>query len=333
MNNVRRHIEFLLQTHDCVIIPELGAVLGRYVPAYYDESCGVFHAPEWEFTFNSGLLHGDGLLVSSVARSLGTSYNSASRIVTDEVAEMRSNLMSDRKLSLGRIGMLTVDDAGSIIFQPSSENTQTPSLAWLPDLSVSTVEERTERVHNDIPSEIFSTSASDRGSGKRQRILNIFKVAASIAVLVAVAFIASTPVDVEDAQYASVGIEQFGRAESERHTSDLIRRPGTATAPVVLVVSPYEDAEIPLDEEEPKPAKTVPAKEADKYCLVVASLGSQDEAERFILNNSGSDLGVLVKDGRYRVFAVTGSSIDDVIAKAEARNLSSLYPSSWVCRR
>ena len=67
--------------------------------------------------------------------------------------------------------------------------------------------------------------------------------------------------------------------------------------------------------------------------MVVASLASELEARKFVENSKDSSLGILEKDGRYRVYAAQGASVADVNALAAANGVSSRYPSAWVCRK
>ena len=109
MNNVTAHIEYLLLFRDCVIVPSFGAVLAHCAPARYDSASGEFMPPRREFSFNGGLTRGDGLLVASVARREGISYEAASRIVAEGVESMKRQLAADGVLPLGRIGVLKTE--------------------------------------------------------------------------------------------------------------------------------------------------------------------------------------------------------------------------------
>ena len=44
-------------------------------------------------------------------------------------------------------------------------------------------------------------------------------------------------------------------------------------------------------------------------------------------------LHVLENDGRYRVYALSGNTINDVKAQAAAEGLFERFPGAWVCRR
>ena len=65
MIELSRHIEALLLTHDCVIVPGLGGFVTQYVPAYYVEEENLFIPPHRTIAFNAGLSLNDGLLVES----------------------------------------------------------------------------------------------------------------------------------------------------------------------------------------------------------------------------------------------------------------------------
>lgn len=90
MNKLIPHIEYLLQSHDCVIIPGLGAVLAHGIPAFYDESRGVWVAPRRAVAFNPELSRTDGLLAASVARRDSLNIESATTVVRNEVDKMLS---------------------------------------------------------------------------------------------------------------------------------------------------------------------------------------------------------------------------------------------------
>lgn len=70
---------------------------------------------------------------------------------------------------------------------------------------------------------------------------------------------------------------------------------------------------------------------ADRYCLVVASLTSMDEAEKYMQAHRG--LNLLVQDGKYRVYAATANSSTALRNAARNAGLFARYPGAWVCTR
>ena len=70
----------------------------------------------------------------------------------------------------------------------------------------------------------------------------------------------------------------------------------------------------------------------DRYFLIVASLASLEEAQKFVASHRYQPLEILTIDGRFRVYAATGNNPAETLAAARgevARN----FPNAWVCRR
>ena len=139
MNEIVRHIEYLLVSNDCVVIPGLGAVLAHTVAARYDEERGCMMPPSRTFTFNAGLSQNDGMLISSVARSKSVTYEVARHIVATEVDDMLRTLSQTGTLSLGKAGRLNAGHDGSMSFVPSTASCLSPEYMGLPELHLQPV--------------------------------------------------------------------------------------------------------------------------------------------------------------------------------------------------
>ncbi|MDE6269902.1 MAG: SPOR domain-containing protein, partial [Muribaculaceae bacterium] len=116
----------------------------------------------------------------------------------------------------------------------------------------------------------------------------------------------------------------------------IVPLPSEAKAPVVLLLAPREDAATQVDTAAYNAMRHAYQHRgsADKrYCLVVASMATENEAKRYLAKHADIELGVLNKDGRYRVYAVEGSTISEVNRLAESSQLDKRFPSSWVCRK
>lgn len=341
MINIIGHIEYLMLSRQCVIVPGLGAVLSQSVSARYDKETGSWLPPMRSFSFNSELTNNDGTLAASIARAEGVSYELASRKLSEAVDAMRHQLEVERRLSLGRIGELTLDEHRKINYEPYDAERLSPAAMWLPALNIKTIAERrleAEAVENEI---------ADNRKGILARTARRLKVAAVIICLIAIGAVLTIPLHLDNTQYASLGIEKFIGGDSK---PALIERPGAERKAPVLMLSHFDDAVTVVDtvaynnqRAALKAAKRMAttssatikqdtaATSAGRYCLVVASLATQAEADAYVAKLGDANLGVLAKDGRYRVYAVTGNSIADVQAKAA--NLGKRYPDAWVCRR
>ncbi len=322
MNRIIAHIEYLLVAHDCVIIPGVGAILAHTVGAYVDSVDGQLVPPRRVFTFNPSLDYNDGVIAASISRRDGISYEAAGRIVESAGESMKSELETNSRLSLGRVGTLLRGADGSLSFLTADCALLSPCTMWLPAVSLAR----------------FETSGEDSAgiqlrehSGERARTLlyRVARMAAAIALLIAVGFAISTPVAVNDYQQASLGIAPVVAEAPHR---ELIETPGRATAPVVLVLKHHSDAVTKVDTAAIARNREMAAAPM-RYCLVVASLASEAETMRYLKESGDSSLNYFVKDGRYRVYAAQGATIEDVKTAAEASGVNARYSSSWICRK
>lgn len=67
----------------------------------------------------------------------------------------------------------------------------------------------------------------------------------------------------------------------------------------------------------------------DPYCVIVASFPVKEQANRYISENQGKELGILQKDGKYRVYVATGSTYKEATAQKEHAG----NPDAWICSR
>lgn len=317
--------------HDCVIVPGLGAVLAHTLPARMDATGERMLAPVRVFTFNPALNHNDGILVASVARAEGIGYDASVSAVEAAVAEMRRRLDEDARLRLGAAGMLLRNADGALRFVPSSARELTPASMWLPDVNL-TLFGRAKAVAVPELGTEDEVAVERRAHRRRARYTSrIVRMAATMALLFAVGLAILKPASVDNPERASLGVEILSPAAH----APLIEIPGQAVAPVVLVIERHSDAATPVDTAAYAAMRRAARRQLDsgRYYMVVASLASELEARKFVENSKDSSLGILVKDGRYRVYAAQGASVADVNALAASQGVNSRYPSAWVCRK
>ena len=357
MNNLTTHIEYLLSSVDCVVIPGLGAVLAQSVSARYDSSVGVFLPPRRVYSFNCGLSDSDGLLISSVARAERVGYEAASRMVAEEVRSMRSALDAEGRLRLGRIGSLLRGEGGRILFEPAADDVSsalTPALAWLRSIDVKPIPHEEASAESGITLEALKAEA--RAKARRNMWISaarrIAAVAAVVVVFVGLSFVVTRPAgDARDdsaGQYASI-VPATGNSAISR----IMERPG-ATAPAMVLVLRHEPDAVTIVDTAALAAarkalestatariaeKAAPASSEKRFCLIVASLASKEEAERFIAAETsrnqavGASLKLLRSGERFRVYAAEGKDAAEVRTQASTSGIDSLYPSAWICRK
>lgn len=353
MNPLVRHIEFLLRKADvCVVVPGIGAIISHRIPARYDSRAGVFMPPSLEYSFNGSLSHSDGTLAASVARRKGISFSEASREVEEVSASMRRSLRDGMPLSLGRIGSLMHHD-GRTVFIPFGYSLLPVSESWLsavPSQRVALSPAPVQAEQADAISDETSSLADSVREAWRRTAIRASKVAASVALVVALGFAIATTLGrtAPEAEQASLGFDFHSAVPASE--SSVITRPGTSSSPLVLVLRSHEDAVTSVDTASrcrfedkaksqketvlPQDTSVVPAARdnKDRYCLVIASLASRAEAERFIASRSG-DLRILESNGRFRIYAASAASPAEVRENARLLGLDSQYPDAWVCKK
>ncbi|MDE6270851.1 MAG: hypothetical protein K2M12_08390, partial [Muribaculaceae bacterium] len=190
MNRVIKHIEYLAITHNCVILPAIGAVLAHDVAARPHETGRFMLPPQRVFTFNPSLDHNDGLLAASIARAEGMSYAQASQVVEDAMQEMRLMLHDNSRLELGRIGSLVRNADGSMRFDASHHHELSPSCRWLPELELS-------RFAANDDSEAANEAYERTLRRPRRFTRHLARMAATMAVLVVVGLALLNPRSIE----------------------------------------------------------------------------------------------------------------------------------------
>lgn len=128
---IERHIEILLLSHDCVIVPEFGGFTAHHVDARYDGRDDMFLPPVRTIGFNPQLTINDSLLAQSYVEAYDISYPEALCRIANEVSEMRQILESTRTFELNGIGTLSLNEDGNYSFEPCEAGVLTPELYGL----------------------------------------------------------------------------------------------------------------------------------------------------------------------------------------------------------
>ena len=131
MIEINRHIEILLLSNDCVIVPGFGGFMAHHVDARYDGTDNMFLPPLRTVGFNPQLTMNDSLLVLSYVETYDLSYPEALRRIEDEVAEIRQTLENEGKYEVDNVGILSLNEDGNIEFEPHEAGILTPDFYGL----------------------------------------------------------------------------------------------------------------------------------------------------------------------------------------------------------
>lgn len=136
MIRLERHIEILLLSNDCVIVPDLGGFMAHEVSARFDEEELLFLPPLRTLGFNPQLKLNDSLLAQSYVDAYDISYPEALNVITDEVRELNQHLSNEGSYELNNIGKLYVNKEGNLTFEPCEAGILTPELYGLSSFEI-----------------------------------------------------------------------------------------------------------------------------------------------------------------------------------------------------
>lgn len=136
MIELERHIEILLLSNDCVIVPGLGGFIASHVPARYDEGDSIFLPPLRTLGFNSKLTVNDSLLVQSYSEYYDISYPEALTRIESESNELMQRIKNSGSYELNDIGSLYLNEDGNIEFSPCEAGILTPELYSLSSFDI-----------------------------------------------------------------------------------------------------------------------------------------------------------------------------------------------------
>lgn len=208
MINLNRHIEILLLSNDCVIIPDFGGFMAHHLEASYDSENEIFLPPLRTIGFNSQLKMNDSLLVQSYVEAYDISYPEALSRIEDEVNELKQHLENENEYELTGIGKLSIDENGKYAFEPCEAGLATPEYYGLDSFSflkINTVKEQkgvvnTFQKENTLPvpeNETVKIALQPNEEPEKAKIISIrvsmLRNIAAACIIVVVFFLFSTP--------------------------------------------------------------------------------------------------------------------------------------------
>lgn len=141
MNELVKHIEILLLSKDCVIVPNFGGFVAHHVDAHYEEGDCLYYPPLRTIGFNPQLKLNDSLLVQSYVDAYELSYPDALNRIENEVNEIRQNLENEGFFEMEGLGSFTMNNDGIPEFEPCLAGILTPSLYGLSSYEISCLQQ------------------------------------------------------------------------------------------------------------------------------------------------------------------------------------------------
>ena len=319
---LERHIEILLLSNDCVIVPGLGGFVAHHVDSRYDEQDGMFVPPIRTLGFNPQLKMNDSLLVQSYIEAYDISYPEALRRIEDEVSELISHLETEGCYELNDIGLLRLNEEGKMEFQPCEAGILTPEYYGLGAFEMDLLSKSTAAVVDistaaEMPDEETITI-------KMSWLRNAVAVAAIIVALMMIGKPLPNSVLLDDTKQSS-----FINVPSATH------RPAATKADMMPQPSV---AEKQMEVVEDHAASSALEEVADFYpfCIVMASHVTERNAEEFVLQLDAmgfSEARVVVsgsKNIRRVVYGSYESEADAASTLKQLRQECFLFKNTWV---
>lgn len=117
MHKIEDLVSSLLLRHSCVIIPNFGGFVAKSIAAKLDLDRGLFLAPSKQLLFNKNLLNNDGLLISEYASLNAIEYSKSQSKIEEFVLDLKSKLNSKQSVHIERVGKLSFDIEGNLVFE------------------------------------------------------------------------------------------------------------------------------------------------------------------------------------------------------------------------
>jgi hypothetical protein len=154
-------------------VPDFGGFVTNRKGANLDESTHTFYPPSKQITFNSHLKVSDGLLANYIASSENISFEKASSAISLSVIKWQNELQT-KPLEIDKVGVLTLNENGQIIFEPNSKVNYLAA-----SFGLSTVESSSIKRHKEIVKPLIPVVDKEDKKG----IPTFIKYAAAAAIL------------------------------------------------------------------------------------------------------------------------------------------------------
>ena len=337
MNNLSRHIEYLLLTHNCVVVPQFGAFVTRMNEASRTETENLFFPPKRVVRFNPDVLEDDGLLVGVLSALHQCPIGEAKRMAQAMVLDLRQQLLADGQVDFGSIGVFTQDEDGHVTFEPCEAGTVTPSLYGLDPFMMPKV--TATQHHNSIKGRrrhAIAHRTADHNSHITIRISRRslrYTMLSAAAIVICVLF--AIPLD----------FMKTGSAEQASIVpTTVVEQAAKVPAPKVVTEKPVEAIAQPKVAEpkvaEPQvvePAEVKPqAEPAQGYCIVLASNVSKKNADRYLsdLQARGYDKAAIHDNGKMLRVVIAGFTTEDDANKynSELHHKGREFASTWIMK-
>lgn len=328
MNQFPTLIEYLLLSHDYVVIPGLGTFIVQQKDARRNEEEEAFLPPYRSVRFNTELTQNDNLLLEAMGEIYNISQTQADQMLATWINDFRQTLEDNGCVEFGAIGIFTQEDGRTLQFDSLLAGVTTPDYYGLDAFHFCEIEplKKTKTAPRTASMEADEKAIIIRIN---RRIAN-WTVAACAAILLFMVFNLPTPESAIMEQRSSA-LEWFIRNTKNTDTDT-----PTVESTVEEAVSKTVAKEEPKAEVKAEPAIETPTEVTSEkeYCIVMASAIPQANAERYVvrLQENGFVSARIVTTGKMLRVVVGHYPTEQEAANAahEIHQRSREYRSAWV---
>ncbi|WP_242928217.1 SPOR domain-containing protein [Pontibacter vulgaris] len=178
---VEKHIKSLLYDHDCVIIPDFGGLIARYVSARIYPVKHTIVPPSRRIAFNEKLVLNDGLLISSIAYHKNISQEEAQRLVSSFVHQAKNQLDTENRFELPEIGVFKYNAERKLVFEYVEADNLLEASFGLPELTLRPIKAEEPAVLRTLLKDRNIAPVATK-QPLRKRLKRIYNVAAALAL-------------------------------------------------------------------------------------------------------------------------------------------------------
>ena len=306
MIGLERHIETLLLTNDCVIVPGLGGFVANHREARFDNNDNMFIPPYRTLGFNPKLSVNDSLLAQSYTETYDISYPEACNRIENEVClnndgnieftPCEAGIVTPDLYSLSSFEMRKLKE----MVQPENCESDKTEILYFPSIDNNT--QRNENSHGDIG----NNGITNKNEKKKEARISASAIRNFIAAAAAVVlfFLLGTPVNENSSTIKTSALDNGIVQELINNGYNVVRNDKKK------IVEPQKESstknEVKKQAKENTDIKLAVAKpqnsdvKSQYFCIVLASRVSQKNANAFTqqLQKQGFNASVLQEKGK-----------------------------------
>lgn len=344
-----RHIEILLLSNDCVIVPDLGGFMAHHIDARYDENDHMFLPPLRTLGFNPQLTMNDSLLAQSYVEAYDMSYPEALRRIEDEVNELKQHLETEGYYEMNDIGVLELNEDGKYIFSPCEAGILTPQLYGLSSFEMEPLKNQQKQQlqqQQEETAEVAETVAietneilEEEDTDDRAIIIKMSWVRNTVAIAAAILafFLMTTPVSNSENNYQAVSNLNNSILAGMMPKDSNMKKIDVSKLEQAKPVIKRDSAQTVKDVKTPEKTSTVTVKaeSAPIYRIVLASYITKKNANTFVeeLHKKGyRDAEVFIRNNVTRVVYGNFKTINEAYNKLNSIQQQEGFEEAWVMK-